>query len=132
MHNKSMDEIIKKYKALAQECRLRIIHILLRSNTPLCICEMMDILDKEQYHISRCLSILKEARLVNEERDGRLLLFSLDMSDKFNKGLFENLKIIDSNISGTAKKDLERLNDRLSLRVNGKIVVTYNENCCNK
>ena len=118
-----MNNIIKKYKALSQECRLRIIHLLIKTETQLCICEMMDVLKKEQYHISRCLGILKDADLIEEDRDGRLLLYSLNKSDPVNSYLFET--ILKEKETEQFILDLEALNKRLALRSNGKVVVTY-------
>jgi len=118
-----MQDTIKKYKALSKECRLRIINLLLKSNTPLCICEMMNAMNKEQYQISRCLGVLKDAELVNEDRDGRLLLYTLNYSDQINKLLFNSIE--KSEKLSIFEKDLARLEERLSLRENGKIVVTY-------
>jgi ArsR family transcriptional regulator len=120
-----LNKIIKKFKAVAQECGLRIIFILLKSNSNLCICEMMDVLQKEQYNISRCLGILKEADLINEQRDGRLLLYSLNNTDPINKKIFES--ILNGQHNKIFNNDLERLNQRLNLRENGKVVVTYNK-----
>ena len=125
MHIKSMKELIKKYKAVSQECRLRIINLLVNSGTSLCICEMMDILQKEQYQISRCLSILKDAGLVEEERDGRLLLYSLKIDKKYNKTIFENISSLKEELNSILKKDIENMHVRLLLRENGRVVVTY-------
>ena len=118
-----MQNIIKKYKAVSQECRFRIIHILLKAKTPLCICEMIDIFKKEQYQISRCLGILKQAGLITEDRDGRLLLYSLNQSDPINKSIFES--VIKDQTINQFKNDLIAMKKRLALRKNGKIVVTY-------
>lgn len=120
-----MKKIIKKYKAISQECRLRIINLLVNSTTPLCICEMMDILNKEQYQISRCLLILKNAGLIDEERDGRLLLYSLKFDDKYNKAIFQNITVLKEELNPVLEKDIENMHVRLLLRENGKVVVTY-------
>ena len=122
-----MKKLIKKYKAVSQECRLRIINLLINSNTALCICEMMDILDKEQYQISRCLSILKNAGLIEEERDGRLLLYSLKQDDKYNKAIFKNISDLKEELNPILEKDIENMHVRLLLREAGKVVVTYKQ-----
>lgn len=118
---------VEKYKALANECRLRLVNILIHAGTPLCICEMMDALEKEQYQISRCLSALKDAALVTEERDGRLIFFALDASDAVNRALFASVHSIDREAHNVFTEDLERLRARLAKRENGKVIVTY---CC--
>jgi len=120
-----MKKIIKKYKAISQECRLRIVNLLINSNIPMCICEMMDILNKEQYQISRCLSILKNAGLIKEERDRRLLLYSLKYDDNYNKAIFENVSNLKEELNPILEKDIENMHVRLLLREDGKVVVTY-------
>ncbi len=122
-----MKKIIKKYKAISQECRLRIVNLLINSNIPMCICEMMDILNKEQYQISRCLSILKNAGLIKEERDRRLLLYSLKYDDNYNKAIFENVSNLKEELNPILEKDIENMHVRLLLRENGKVVVTYKQ-----
>jgi len=121
-----MKNVLSKYQALSQKCRFRIMHLLIKAETPLCICELMDVLHKPQYKISRCLSILKEANLITEERDGRLLMHSPDLSDPLNKQLFTSVEKVDLKENADLIVDIDNLNDRLSLRENGKVVVTYN------
>ena len=123
MHIKRMEALLNKYKALTQECRLRIVRLLLAADSPLCICELMDILDAPQYQISRCLSVLKDAGLVEEERDGRLLLHSLNHRDPENRAIFESVESAKN--SPVLKADLAKLKKRISMRENGKVVVTY-------
>lgn len=101
-------------------------HLLIKAKNPLCICELMDVLHKPQYKISRCLSILKEANLITEERDGRLLMHSPDLSDLVNKQIFSSVEKVDLKENADLIVDIDNLNDRLSLRKNGKVVVTYN------
>lgn len=125
MHNKVMKEILKKYHAISQKCRFRIMHLFIKANVPLCICELMDVLNKPQYKISRCLSILKEANLIIERRTGRLLMYSPDLSDAFNKQLFSTFTDVDMKENPDLINDIDNLNKRLALRENGKVVVTY-------
>lgn len=118
-----MNLIIKKYKAITQESRLRIIYLLLKAQMPLCICEMMDVLQKEQYQVSRCLGSLKKADLISETREGRLLLYTINSSDPVNKCIFDS--IILGELECDFSNDLQRLKKRLALREDGKVVVTY-------
>ena len=62
-----MQDVIKKFRALSDQTRLRI--FLLLAKGELCVCELKDVLGMEQSRISHNLRILKEAGLVRAERD---------------------------------------------------------------
>jgi len=66
--NKSLKELAEIFKALADRNRIRIIKIL--QKRPLCVCEIREILGISQPAVSRHLNILKNADLVEEEKDG--------------------------------------------------------------
>lgn len=119
----NVDDTQKKYKALANECRLRLMRLLLFADTELCICEIMDALEKEQYQISRCLGVLKRAELVKEDKDGRLQFYSPKKKGAVNKALFKSIKNVEDD--GRFKEDMKRLENRLAKRENGKVTVTY-------
>ena len=119
---------VEKYKAIAEEVRLRIIRVLIEANMEMCACELVDIVGRPQYNISKNLSILKKAELVEERRDGKLMMFRIKNDNDFNIKLFENISKIKSDSHLTFKDDFKKLKDRLDLRVDGKIVVTYRDN----
>ncbi len=119
-----MENLLQKYKALSNHCRLRVMYILIQAKTPLCICELIDILHQPQYKISRCLTILKEAQLVEEERDGRLLLHSPQYNPQ-NKIIFAGFDTIDIKENADLYIDMDNLKERLALREKGKVVITY-------
>ena len=128
MHNIIVDQnsgTINKIKAMGQVVRLRALHLLLRAETPLCICELMDVLEKAEYQVSRCLTGLEKASLIQEERDGRLLFYSPVYGTPLNRLLFSVLDVADPDLAALFARDLEKLKKRLSLRQNGKVTVTY-------
>ena len=57
------------FKAMADPCRLKIL-MLLREGE-LCVCEIMIGLDRPQSSTSHHLSILRDAGLIKERKDGR-------------------------------------------------------------
>jgi DNA-binding transcriptional ArsR family regulator len=59
----------KIFQAMADPCRLKIL-MLLREGE-LCVCEIMIGLDRPQSSTSHHLSILKDAGLIKERKDGR-------------------------------------------------------------
>jgi len=58
------------FKALSDETRLRIMGSLLRSNGPLCECEIVPAFGLSQSTISYHLKVLREAGLVEADRRG--------------------------------------------------------------
>lgn len=66
------------FKALADETRLRLIHILMRYE--LSVNELVQILDMGQSRVSRHLKILSEAGLLNSRRDGLWVFYSAPVS----------------------------------------------------
>mgnify|MGYP001371972578 CR=1 FL=1 len=57
------------FKAMSDPCRLKILSLLREGE--LCVCEIMIAVDRPQSSTSHHLSILKEAGLIKERKDGR-------------------------------------------------------------
>jgi ArsR family transcriptional regulator len=66
---------VEIFKAVADPCRLRILKLLKEGE--LCVCEIMTALKKPQSSTSHHLSILREAGLVKERRDGKWSYYRL-------------------------------------------------------
>ena len=87
---KKMDEDdltteIKVFKALADATRLRILKLL--AGGELCVCEIMLALKKPQSSISHNLSILEDAGLVKERKQGKWCFYRISdgaVMDKVN------------------------------------------------
>lgn len=71
-----MNELIDKLKALGEINRLRI--VLMLSNRPLCVCEMLSVLEISGATISNHLKILKHSGLVGSRRDGKWIEYHLE------------------------------------------------------
>ena len=119
-----MHKTVQKYKAVGEESRLRILRILIRAGEPLCVCEIVDVLRKPQYTISRELSILKRAGLVEERRDGKFMMYNLSQSDPVNCRIFRSLDDLPAN-DPLYRDDIDNLADRLALRESGKCEITH-------
>ena len=97
-----MRDVVKAFKALSDETRLRILNLLLKREC--CVCEVMQALDISQTRASRNLSVLYEAGFLKLRKDGLWSLYSIDeegMKDYFahlveavKKGLEGNKTII--------------------------------------
>ena len=87
-----MKKIAEFYKALGDEVRLKILHML--TEREMCVCEIIDRLDMSQPAVSHHLKILRQAGLVKDSRDGKWIYYSLN-ADVFGE-VFpdEDLKII--------------------------------------
>ncbi len=65
----------KVFKALSEETRLRILKML--EARPLCVCEIQYVLKGSQPNVSHHLKTLHEAGLVESEKDGLWISYSL-------------------------------------------------------
>jgi ArsR family transcriptional regulator, arsenate/arsenite/antimonite-responsive transcriptional repressor len=104
-----MRELVKAFKALSDETRLRILNLLLEREC--CVCEVMQALNISQPRASRNLSTLYDAGLLKLRREGLWALYSID-----REGLREHY----SNLVEAVRKALEgnetALQDRQRLR----------------
>jgi ArsR family transcriptional regulator len=78
----SMRDLLKVFKAVADENRLRILKMLQKKK--MCVCELAAILGIAQPSVSRHLSILKDAGLVEDQRSGQWVDYSI-CRDTFNQ-----------------------------------------------
>ena len=72
-----MRELIKIFKALSDPNRLRILKML--EIRPLCVCEITEVLNLATSTVSKHLSLLRDAGLVVDEKDGKWVNFRLNM-----------------------------------------------------
>lgn len=74
-------------KSLADLTRLKILYLL--KNGELCVCEIIEILDKSQSTISHHLNILKKAGIISARKEGTWSYYKLS-----NKEFLNNLENI--------------------------------------
>ncbi|MGQ9694010.1 MAG: ArsR/SmtB family transcription factor [Thermodesulfobacteriota bacterium] len=115
---------IKIFNAFSDENRLRIIKLLAGCRTSLCVCEMVDSLNLPQYLISKQLNILKKVGLVQCERKGKWVYYSLSrQKDPIRTTL---LKFIAKDLKDPKfMEDREKLKARLSLREGDSCVIGF-------
>jgi len=82
-----MRELVKVYKVLSDESRLRVLNLLLERAC--CVCEVMQALDISQSKASRILSALYDVGFLKLHKDGLWSLYSIDWD-----GMDTNLKAI--------------------------------------
>ena len=71
-----MRDLIKFYKVLSDESRLRVLNLLLEREC--CVCEVMQALDISQSKASRILSALYDTSILKLHKDGLWSLYSID------------------------------------------------------
>ena len=103
-----MKELVKVYKALSDESRLRVLNLLLEREC--CVCEVMQVLDISQSKASRILSALYDAGFLALHKQGLWSLYSIDWD-----GMSPWLKtIVEANSkSFRGKKQMELDRERL-------------------
>lgn len=70
-------QVVTRLKALADETRLRMLTLLIRQGTPLCVCEITPRFNLSQPTISHHLRLLREATLVRGEKHGTWMYYSV-------------------------------------------------------
>ena len=68
--------VAEMFKALGDETRLAIVQMLLGKE--LCVCDVLDAFDMSQPTISHHLKILRQAGIVQDERQGKWIYYSLN------------------------------------------------------
>ena len=87
-----MNELERYFKGLADNSRLRIMNLLMHGE--LCGCDIQYVLEASQPNVSRHLSYLKNAGLVEDRRDGYRIYYRLAPTDKAEySGLIAYLQI---------------------------------------
>lgn len=72
----SIDQLLLRLKAIADDKRLRIVSLLAGGER--CVCELQDALDAGQSLLSFHLRTLKDVGLVTDRREGRWVYYALN------------------------------------------------------
>ena len=99
-----MSELVRIFKALSDETRLRIIKLL--ENGELCVCDLTAALDMVQPKVSFHLSALKDAGLIKDRKQGKWIHYSLNEQDLFRRMLLLSVceKMRDNMLSADRKR----------------------------
>jgi ArsR family transcriptional regulator len=118
-----MIDPVEIFKALGDETRLRLVNLFLQTDEDLCVCEMVDALELPQYQISKHLTILKNAGLLQGSREGTWVYYRLDREE--SPLLRDLFKVLGRHISQVFADDAGKLRQRLALREEGRCVVGF-------
>ncbi len=105
------------FQALADPHRVRMVALLLKAKTEICLCELSASLAEPEYKLSRHLKILRKAGIISAARDGKWIYHSLVDDDASLKSIYSAIRT-----SGQQDfdRDLERFHVRKSLRQDGR------------
>jgi len=83
-------QLVKILKALADENRLHIIHLLAKRT--LCVCEIEPVFSMNQSNVSRHLQKLKDAGLIDAEKKGQYVYYSISKEAEKEYPFFKRLR----------------------------------------
>jgi len=118
-----MTDPVDIFKALGDETRLRLVNLFLQTDEDLCVCEMVDTLGLPQYQISKHLTILKNAGLLQANRAGTWVYYRLDREE--SPLLHDLFNVLSRHLGHVFAADAGKLTQRLALREAGKCVVGF-------
>jgi ArsR family transcriptional regulator len=104
-----MRNLVKIYKVLSDESRLRILNLLLER--PCCVCEVMQALDITQSKASRGLTALYDTGILKLHKESVWALYSIDWD-----GMDTHIKAILKAATGTFKENQTMETDRTRLQ----------------
>lgn len=102
-----MTSLVQIYECLCDRTRLRILHLL--GQGPLCVCHFQEVLGESQVKVSKHLAYLRARALVETERSGNWIIYSLPARRAAE--LEANLKCLQDCVQGDPqfRRDLKKL-----------------------
>jgi len=101
-----MEEYLKVIKSLSESTRIRILALLLQARE-VCVSDIVEALQENQYKVSRHLKVLQETSFVKSNRKGRWIYYQLNNEEvSFKQALLDAVSNISSD---TLSEDIERL-----------------------
>ena len=109
-----MLEFMNITKALAEENRLRI--LLALEGHELCVCQIIELLELAPSTVSKHMSVLRQARLVDGRKEGRWMYYRL-ADETAPPAVNEALTWVKTSLAGSRRirKDAKRLSDILKI-----------------
>ena len=104
-----MRDLVKAFKALSDETRLRMLNILMEREC--CVCEVMQALQISQARASRNLSFLYDVGFLKLRRDGLWALYAIDKN-----GLKEHYAYLVEAVNKALDGNEIAINDRKRLK----------------
>ena len=116
-----IDRYITIFKALSDMTRLKIMWLLLSIDSKICVSEIIDVLDENQYNVSKHLKILKNAGLIFEKKEGKWTFYHYRPGNEiFDSKIRQTILAIPKELMTV---EIARCQKRLSMRVDDKCVL---------
>jgi len=124
-----MNDVVKTFKALSDETRVRIIKLL--EHGELCVCDIGAALGMVQPKVSFHLGVLKNSGLLKDRKQGKWVHYSLDESEMFKRFLL--LSVAEKVSDKEVEADKARLKAFMQNKDNDETVVPLSgkrTECC--
>jgi ArsR family transcriptional regulator len=106
-------------RALGDTTRFRIMRLLATTGDEACLCELEKSLSEPGYKLSRHLKILRDAGLLEAEKEGRWVYHRITRTPEFLGYLREFVKAI-PDVDGLYEEDLTRFEEGKECRIGGR------------
>lgn len=123
-----MNELLKTFKSLSDETRLRILKLL--EHGELCVCDIVASLDQIQPKVSFHLNVLKEAGFIKDRKQGKWIHYSIDDADMFKRFLV--LSILEKTSFDMGEQDRKRLAAFIRSKEKKIVGIKTKKPCCRK
>lgn len=107
------------FQALSDPSRVRILRLMLKAHTELCLCELSEALVEPEYKLSRHMKLLKTTGLISSARDRKFIYHSLVRDEKYLKLIYDAIAVFPDPENQLAR-DLARFKKRLKMREDGR------------
>ncbi|HEB99976.1 MAG TPA: metalloregulator ArsR/SmtB family transcription factor [Thiotrichales bacterium] len=107
------------FRSLADETRLRIIHLMAVTGEEACLCELADSLLEPPYKLSRHLKILRQAGLLSSYKDGRWVYHRLVAEPACLETVYAAVRALPGP-DQVYRADRARFGERMGLREDGR------------
>ncbi|MCX5793889.1 MAG: metalloregulator ArsR/SmtB family transcription factor [Elusimicrobia bacterium] len=114
MSDQALNEFMAVSKALADATRVRILALL--ADRPLCVCQITEIVALSPSTISKHLSILRQARLIETEKEGRWIHCRLTEAERGHPAAVARSWVA-SAVAGSSRLKEDRQRLRAILRI---------------
>lgn len=101
IYEEAMEHLAQSFKGLSEPIRLRAIRLL--AHGELCICDLMNGLDRPQSTMSRHMSFLKNSGWVTSQRKGQWVYYSLASPSSELQAMV--LQILENNLPAMAEAE---------------------------
>ena len=121
-----IERYVTVFKALSDMTRLKIMWLLLSIDSKICASEIIDVLNENQYNVSKHLKILLNAGLIYKKKEGKWTFYYYRSGDE---GFDSEVRRTVMSIPGELMAgEVARCRKRLAMRVDGKCVIGGNSN----